>query len=86
MDPESSPERGLGEGYKYLATGLRFGGAIVMFVLGGLWLDGRLHTRPLFIIVGTLLGAGLGFLSVWREIQADPEVRSTHFRKKPRGP
>jgi len=86
MDPESSPERGLGEGYRYLATGLRFGGAIVMFVLGGLWLDNRLGTRPLFIIVGTFTGAGLGFVSVWREIQSDPEVRSPHSRKRPKAP
>jgi F0F1-type ATP synthase assembly protein I len=74
---QDSPEREMGQGYKYLATGLRFGGAIVMFVLGGLFLDNRLHTRPLFTLIGTVLGATLGFLSIWRELKADSSNRPT---------
>lgn len=74
MKPDGD-EEGIREGTKYLATGLRFGGAIVMFLLAGLGVDRWLHTSPLFLLVGTFVGAGLGFLSVWREINADPANR-----------
>ena len=70
MEPEQ-PDKAIGQGYKYLGAGLRFGGAIVMFLLGGLALDSWLHTKPLFILVGTFVGAGLGFVSIWRELKAD---------------
>ena len=76
MEPEQE-DRAIGQGYKYLGAGLRFGGAIVMFLLGGLALDSWLHTKPLFILVGTFVGAGLGFLSIWRELKADPANQST---------
>jgi F0F1-type ATP synthase assembly protein I len=76
MEPKP-PEKGIGQGYKYLGAGLRFGGAIVMFLLGGLALDSWLDTKPLFILVGTFVGAGLGFLSIWRELSADPANRAT---------
>lgn len=68
---EEGPGRGLGQGYKYLATGLRFAAGITLFVLVGFWLDRRLHTSPLFLIAGTLIGAGLSFVSVWRELSRD---------------
>jgi len=80
MEPDN-PEREIGQGYKYLATGLRFGVAIVVFVLGRLFLDNRLHTRPLFILVGTVVGAGLGFVSIWRELKADSANRPTWHEK-----
>jgi F0F1-type ATP synthase assembly protein I len=73
--PESR-EQSIGRGYKYLATGLRFAGGIVVFFFGGFFLDRWLGTTPLFLIVGTLVGAGLGFLSVYRELLADEARRA----------
>ena len=75
-----SPEQSIGKGYKYLAAGLRFAGGIVVFLFGGLLLDRWLRTTPLFLILGTLIGAGLGFLSVYRELTADPANRPTWRR------
>jgi F0F1-type ATP synthase assembly protein I len=74
MEPET-PEQAIGKGYKYLAIGLRFAGGIVVFVFAGLLLDRWLHTTPIFVVVGTLLGAVLGFLSVYRELVAEPDGR-----------
>ena len=37
-------------------------------VLGGRWLDGRMHTAPLFTIIGLVLGLGLGFTVFVREV------------------
>ena len=68
-----SREQELGKGYKYFAMGLRFAGGIVVFLFGGLLLDRRLGTTPLFLIVGTIAGAVLGFLSVYRELGAEAD-------------
>ena len=61
----------MGKGYKYLAAGLRFAGGIVVFLFLGLLLDRKLNTTPLFLLIGVVLGAVLGFLSVYREVTAE---------------
>jgi len=77
MKDEGPGEPGIRQGNKYLATGLRFGGGIVMFLLLGYAVDRWLNTVPLFLLIGTFVGAGLGFLSVWRELKADEANRPT---------
>ena len=62
--------RGLGEGYRFLGIGLQFAAGIVVFTLGGVWLDTWLGLMPLFTIIGTLLGATLSFISVYIKLQA----------------
>jgi F0F1-type ATP synthase assembly protein I len=76
MEPESQ-EEGVRQGYKYLGAGLRFGGGIVMFLLAGWAVDRWLNTRPVFLLIGTFVGAVLGFVSIWRELKADPANRPT---------
>lgn len=68
--------RGFGDGNQYLAAAMRFAGAVTLFLLGGLALDRRIRTTPLFTIVGAFTGAVLGFLSVYREIKADPDHKA----------
>lgn len=68
---EETPEQAMGRGYKYLAMGLRFAGGIVVFLFAGLFLDKKLGTTPVFLLIGTLAGAGFGFLSIYRELIAD---------------
>ncbi|MDH5316015.1 MAG: AtpZ/AtpI family protein [Gemmatimonadota bacterium] len=74
MAADRGPDKGMALGQKYFAVGLRFAGGIILFMLGGLGLDRWLHTMPLFTIAGTLLGAVLSFLSVYRELMADQDV------------
>lgn len=74
---DEGQEPGIRQGNKYLATGLRFGGGIVMFLLLGYAVDRWLNTVPLFLLIGTFVGAGLGFLSVWRELKADAANQPT---------
>lgn len=40
----------------------------LMGVAGGLWLDDRIGTRPLFVLVGFLGGAGVGAVGIYRLI------------------
>lgn len=41
---------------------------ILLGVYGGLWLDRRLDTSPLFLLVGVFLGVGGGFYNLWSEL------------------
>lgn len=52
----------------YLDLGLRFVLAILIGMSGGYWLDSKLVTLPLFLVVGLLLGALSGFLTMYRAI------------------
>jgi F0F1-type ATP synthase assembly protein I len=54
---------------------MRFAGGTILFLFGGLGLDRLLGTRPFLTVFGALIGAGLSFLSVYREYTADPEHR-----------
>jgi F0F1-type ATP synthase assembly protein I len=38
----------------------------ILGVLGGLWVDDQLRTRPVFIVAGLLIGFGAGALAVYR--------------------
>jgi F0F1-type ATP synthase assembly protein I len=62
------PDKGMAQGQKYFAVGLKFAGGVVLFTLGGYGLDSWLHTIPLFTIAGTLGGAVLSFISVYRQV------------------
>jgi F0F1-type ATP synthase assembly protein I len=76
MAADRGPDKGMALGQKYFAAGLRFAGGIIVFMLAGLGLDRWLHTVPLFTIVGTLGGAVLSFLSIYRELVTDRDVDS----------
>ena len=62
------PDKGMAQGHKYFAVGLRFAGGVVAFTLGGYALDRWLRTIPLFTLLGTIGGAVLSFLSVYRQL------------------
>jgi len=49
-------------------TGVGFfiGGSIVLGVFAGLWLDSRLNTSPILVIVGLFLGIVIAFYGVYR--------------------
>ncbi len=55
---------------RLLAVGWVVVVAIGLGLVGGIWLDGILHSSPLFTIVGVLLGVALAFVSVYRMIVA----------------
>ena len=74
MKPKPGPGQQYGEGYKYVSYGLTFAGGVIVFMLVGLWVDRRLDVVPLFTIVGTLLGSVLGFLSVYRRLEAERQA------------
>jgi F0F1-type ATP synthase assembly protein I len=48
--------------------GLEFVIAILVCLFAGHWLDGRLKTTPLFMIVGVFLGAGVFTFAMYRRV------------------
>jgi F0F1-type ATP synthase assembly protein I len=61
-----------GRGFAYFALFTEIGLVLFVMTLGGalagLWLDDRLDTRPLFVVLGFLVGAGLGAVADYRLI------------------
>jgi ATP synthase protein I len=55
--------------------GLQFAISIVLFVFAGQWLDRRLGTGPLFLIVGVFVGAGGAFYSMYRKLMAVQRIQ-----------
>ena len=49
--------------------------SVLLFLLGGWWLDGKVGTAPLFMILGAFVGGGAGFYSLYRHIVIDPRER-----------
>lgn len=44
-------------------------GAILVGIFGGQWIDGKLGTFPLFLVIGLLLGLGTGVYAMIRLIR-----------------
>lgn len=56
MKTPDGPHRAYGEGWAHVSHGITFAVAVVLFALGGVWLDRRFGLMPLFTLIGTFLG------------------------------
>ena len=59
---------GFGLALRLLSLGWLVALSILLGVMGGLWLDGVLDTRPLFILIGLIIGSVLAFYSVYKMV------------------
>lgn len=53
---------------EHTGLGLTWALSVLFFLLGGWWIDERLGTTPLLMIVGAFVGAGAGFYSLYRSV------------------
>ena len=60
----------------YAAAGLQFAVALVLFALGGNWLDHKLGTAPWLLLLGVFGGGAAAFYSMYRKVMAP-------YRNKP---
>lgn len=59
----------LSPGYsKYAGLGIHFAVTMLVFAFGGHWLDGKLGTRPIFLIIGVFAGFTGGLISMIRKV------------------
>ncbi|PYP92821.1 MAG: hypothetical protein DMD34_13565 [Gemmatimonadetes bacterium] len=70
-DEKNRFARSFGEGYSYVALGFTFAFAILLFGAVGCVVDGWLHTRPLFALVGAGIGGFGGFMNIYYRVQRD---------------
>lgn len=51
---------------RLIGVGFFIGGSILLGVFVGRWLDSRLDTEPIFVIVGLFLGIAVAFYGVYQ--------------------
>ena len=71
--PGEGKRRASASANKYMGLGLQFGGAIVLFLFAGQWLDRKLGTAPWLLIAGVFVGASAGFYSMYKRVMNDLE-------------
>jgi ATP synthase protein I len=73
-DREEHPVgRGFGAGYAIVGAGFQLAFAILFFMGMGHLVDRWLHTRPLFLLVGVVIGCAAGFYAFLRRVLAESE-------------
>lgn len=78
----------------YGTLGLEIALSVLVGLLGGQWLDGRLGTGPWLTLLGACFGVATGFRFLWRALRranreaarADEEEREERRRYHARGP
>ena len=66
-DPRDRADTSVGQ---YAGLGLQFAASIILFLYLGQWLDRRLGTEPVFLLLGVFLGAGGSFYGMYRKLTA----------------
>jgi ATP synthase protein I len=57
-----------GPAVRLIGIGFYISACIVGGIVGGLWLDQKLDTKPIFLLVGLILGLILAFWGVYQMI------------------
>jgi len=60
---------------QFTGYGLSWALSVLLFLMAGWWLDGKVGTTPLFMILGAFVGGGAGFYSLYRHIVLDARKR-----------
>ena len=79
---ENAQSRGLGAGYAIMAAGFQLALAILLFLGAGILLDRWLHTKPLFTLIGVLVGLGAGMYAFILRVLAESTQRKQRGGKQ----
>jgi F0F1-type ATP synthase assembly protein I len=60
---------------QYMGYGLTWALAVLLFLGVGAWLDSKLGTSPILLVVGAFVGAGAGFYSLYYHVVIEPRHR-----------
>jgi ATP synthase protein I len=72
---------------KYGAIGLEFTLSVLLGLLGGYWLDGKLKTHGVLTVVGAVIGLAAGYRTLWQVLkqanrEADEDERKQEQSRK----
>lgn len=67
--PAPKEPKPLPGGFAFLNMGFAAAVMVALGVLLGLWLDGKFHTSPLFLLLGLALGLLMAAMSVVKQIK-----------------
>lgn len=70
---------------RYAGLGIQLAATIGLFAWGGHWLDGKIGTRPIFLIAGVLLGFVGALISMVRRMPPSGGGRSSRTPPGPSG-
>ncbi len=65
---------------QYMGHGLAWALSVLLFLGGGAWLDTKLGTSPILLVIGSFVGAGAGFYSLYYHIVIEPRQRENNNR------
>jgi positive regulator of sigma E activity len=75
-DPEGNdPREMLMASGQHMGYGLAWALSVLLFLAAGAWLDGKLGTSPVLLVVGAFVGAGAGFYSLYYHVVIEPRRR-----------
>jgi F0F1-type ATP synthase assembly protein I len=59
-----------------MGLGLTWALSVLLFLGVGAWLDSKLGTRPILLILGAFVGAGAGFYYLYYHIVIEPRQKT----------
>ena len=65
MPPPTTPATGA----DLAGIGLYLAGAVLLPLMGGVLLDGDLHTAPVFFLIGLFVGLVAGGIAIWLKVR-----------------
>lgn len=68
-DSTPNPLREMG---RYMGLGLGLAMTTLLFLLAGWWLDTKVGTAPLLLILGAFVGGTAGFYSLYHQVVREP--------------
>ena len=71
----SDPQDMLRATGQYMGLGLTWALSVLLFLGAGAWVDSKLGTGPLLLVLGAFIGAGAGFYSLYYHIVIEPRQR-----------
>ena len=61
---------------RYMGLGLTWALSVLLFLGGGAWVDSKLGTTPVLMVIGAFVGAAAGFYSLYYHIVIEPRQRA----------
>jgi F0F1-type ATP synthase assembly protein I len=76
-DPNASDQRRamLRASGQFMGHGLTWALAVLLFMGAGAWLDSKLGTAPILMVIGAFVGGAAGFYNLYYHIVIEPRQR-----------